>query len=42
MVENNVTIIRQKDCKQYIDYVESKYVKGYLSQFKKKSKESII
>ena len=42
MVENNVTIIRQKDCKQYIDYVESKYGKGYLSQFKKKSKESII
>ena len=38
MIKNNVTILKQKDCKKYIDYVEQKYGKGYLAQFKKKPK----
>ena len=38
MIKNNVKILRHKDCKKYIDYVEQKYGKGYLAQFKKKPK----
>lgn len=31
-----------EDCKKYIDYVEQKYGKDYLKQFKKKPKENKI
>ena len=42
MIENHVMIIRSNDIKKYIDYVEQTYGKGYLKQFKKKSKSSKI
>ena len=37
MVDNNVVLIKYSDCKKYYDYVESKYGKNFLEQFRKKS-----
>ena len=42
MIANNVMIIKSDGIKKYIDYVEQTYGKGYLKQFKKKSKNSKI
>lgn len=36
-LQNNVIILYQKDYQKYIDYIETKYGKDYLKQFKKES-----
>lgn len=36
MLKNNVVILKSSDCKKYIEYVQQKYGKGYLEQFKNK------
>lgn len=38
MLENGVKILKEGDYMKYIRYVEGKYGKKYLSQFKNKSK----
>ena len=35
MLEHNVKILRTADYIQYVNYVEEKYGKGFLKQFKK-------
>ena len=35
MIDNNVVILKSKEMKKYIDYVEQKYGRSYLKQFKK-------
>lgn len=42
MIANGVAIIKSDGIKKYLDYVEQKYGKGYLMQFKKKPKKSTI
>lgn len=37
MLKNNVTILKGRDVKQYLGYIDQKYGKSYLKQFKRKS-----
>lgn len=34
MIKHNIIIFRKKDIQQYLEYIETKYGKNYLSQFK--------
>lgn len=38
MLDNNVQILRSADYKQYLDYIDKKYGKKYLAQFKVSNK----
>lgn len=36
MLKSNVIVLKGRDVKQYLDYVDQKYGKSYLKQFKRK------
>lgn len=38
MLDNNVKILKKKDCKKYLDYVNLKYGKDYLKKFRQERK----
>lgn len=37
MLRNNVKVLKGRDVKQYLDYIDRKYGKRWLKQFKQKS-----